>query len=155
MRLLRFLTFFDLFLIFFWRFLDVFWRFFDEFRFFKRCFFSLCREALGYFCNLPSDAYRDTWKSVIILIVVKVIKLEDDRVSVYISLLCKFSLFLCVSRFSVCSFVSLPVFCITTFAFCSQLSNKLKLRIWSDGSSQDAEKHSRSRRLCMILNLFY
>ncbi|XP_077991507.1 brefeldin A-inhibited guanine nucleotide-exchange protein 1-like [Glandiceps talaboti] len=54
---------------------------------------SVCKEALDYFLKLDSESHRESWRSILVLFLTKVIKLQDDRfkahASVYYPLLCE------------------------------------------------------------------
>ncbi|KAH8378040.1 hypothetical protein KR093_008657 [Drosophila rubida] len=53
---------------------------------------QVCKEALGYYLSLQSEAHRDAWTSLLLLILTRLLKMSDDRfathVSNYYSLLC-------------------------------------------------------------------
>lgn len=44
---------------------------------------SVCREALEYFLSVGSEAHRDAWTSLLLLILTRLLKMSDDRVSYY------------------------------------------------------------------------
>ncbi|XP_052852158.1 brefeldin A-inhibited guanine nucleotide-exchange protein 1 [Drosophila gunungcola] len=53
---------------------------------------QVCKEALGYYLSLQSEAHRDAWTSLLLLILTRLLKMSDARfathVSNYYSLLC-------------------------------------------------------------------
>lgn len=50
---------------------------------------SVCQEALDYFLKLQSEAHRDAWTSLLLLVLTRLLKMCDDRVSTYLILLIK------------------------------------------------------------------
>lgn len=48
---------------------------------------SVCKEALEYFLGLQSEAHRDAWTSLLLLVLTRLLKMTDTRVSFYIILL--------------------------------------------------------------------
>lgn len=42
---------------------------------------SVCQEALEYFLQLQSEAHRDAWTSLLLLVLTRILKMSDDRVS--------------------------------------------------------------------------
>lgn len=42
---------------------------------------SVCRDSLEYFLSLQSDSHREAWGSLMILLITRLLKLPDDRVS--------------------------------------------------------------------------
>ncbi|XP_071965840.1 brefeldin A-inhibited guanine nucleotide-exchange protein 1-like [Antedon mediterranea] len=46
---------------------------------------SVCKEALEYFLTLESDSHRDTWKSLIVLLLSKMLKMNEQRFKVHAS----------------------------------------------------------------------
>lgn len=60
---------------------------------------SVCKEALEYFLELQSEAHRDAWTSLLLLILTRLLKMPDSRVSfkilyyLYISFKFKFLLY--------------------------------------------------------------
>ncbi|RZF39341.1 hypothetical protein LSTR_LSTR000862 [Laodelphax striatellus] len=53
----------------------------------------VCREALDYFLSLPSEAHRDAWTCLLLLVLTRILKMPDDRfaahASNYYPLLCE------------------------------------------------------------------
>jgi len=45
---------------------------------------SVTREAFSYFCSLDSVSHRDAWTSVLILILTKILHLDDDRFRIHL-----------------------------------------------------------------------
>lgn len=41
----------------------------------------VCKEALEYFLKLQSEAHRDSWTSLLLLVLTRLLKMPDDRVS--------------------------------------------------------------------------
>ncbi|XP_055372240.1 brefeldin A-inhibited guanine nucleotide-exchange protein 1 [Condylostylus longicornis] len=58
---------------------------------------SVCREALEYFLSLHSEAHRDAWTSLLLLVLTRLLKMPDVRfashVSSYYTLLCEIMCF--------------------------------------------------------------
>ncbi|KAL5280006.1 ARFGEF1.2 family protein [Megaselia abdita] len=58
---------------------------------------AVCQEALGYFLGLNSEAHRDAWTSLLLLILTRILKMSDDRfkthISSYYALLCEITCF--------------------------------------------------------------
>lgn len=54
---------------------------------------SVCQEALEYFLQLQSEAHRDAWTSLLLLVLTRILKMPDDRfaahISCYYPLLCE------------------------------------------------------------------
>lgn len=54
---------------------------------------SVCQEALEYFLQLQSEAHRDAWTSLLLLVLTRILKMSDDRfaahISCYYPLLCE------------------------------------------------------------------
>ncbi|XP_033116486.1 brefeldin A-inhibited guanine nucleotide-exchange protein 1-like [Anneissia japonica] len=46
---------------------------------------SVCEEALRYFLTLESESHRDTWKSLIVLLLTKMLKMNEQRFKVHAS----------------------------------------------------------------------
>ena len=44
---------------------------------------SVCREALEYFLKLQSESHRDAWTSLLLLVLTRLLKMPDDRVSMF------------------------------------------------------------------------
>jgi len=42
---------------------------------------QVCKEALGYYLSLQSEAHRDAWTSLLLLILTRLLKMSDARVS--------------------------------------------------------------------------
>lgn len=47
---------------------------------------SVCQEALEYFLKLQSEAHRDSWTTLLLLVLTRLLKMPDDRVSTIILL---------------------------------------------------------------------
>lgn len=45
----------------------------------------ICKEALGYFLSLESPSHRDAWTSLLLLLLNRLLKLDDDRFKTHIS----------------------------------------------------------------------
>ncbi|XP_017786365.1 PREDICTED: brefeldin A-inhibited guanine nucleotide-exchange protein 1, partial [Nicrophorus vespilloides] len=43
---------------------------------------SVCQEALEYFLKLQSEAHRETWTSLLLLVLTRLLKMPDDRVNI-------------------------------------------------------------------------
>lgn len=41
---------------------------------------AVCQEALEYFLKLQSEAHRDSWTSLLLLVLTRLLKMPDDRV---------------------------------------------------------------------------
>lgn len=50
-------------------------------------FCSVCHEALEYFLSLQSDSHREAWSSLLLLIITRMLKMSEDRVSNFLCLL--------------------------------------------------------------------
>lgn len=50
---------------------------------------AICKEAFEYFMLLQSEAHRDAWTSLLLLVLTRIIKMPDQRVSLTISNLCR------------------------------------------------------------------
>ncbi|KAF5286690.1 hypothetical protein FQA39_LY16173 [Lamprigera yunnana] len=82
---------------------------------------SVCQEALEYFLQLQSEAHREAWTSLLLLVLTRMLKMSDDRFAAHISsyypLLCEIVCFdLKAELRSILRRVFLrigPVFCIT------------------------------------------
>ena len=48
-------------------------------------FFSVCTEALEYFLNLQSDSHREAWGSLLLLLLIRLLRMSDDRVSTFVT----------------------------------------------------------------------
>lgn len=60
---------------------------------------SVCQEALEYFLKLQSEVHRDAWTTLLLLVLTRLLKMSDDRVSVLI-LFCGVGVFCIIkSRF--------------------------------------------------------
>lgn len=46
---------------------------------------SVCQEALEYFLQLQSEAHRDAWTSLLLLVLTRILKMPDDRFAAHIS----------------------------------------------------------------------
>ncbi|KAK4872850.1 hypothetical protein RN001_014879 [Aquatica leii] len=46
---------------------------------------SVCQEALEYFLQLQSEAHRDAWTSLLLLVLTRMLKMPDDRFAAHIS----------------------------------------------------------------------
>lgn len=42
---------------------------------------DVCHEALGYFLNLQSEAHREAWTCLLLLVLTRILKMPDDKVS--------------------------------------------------------------------------
>lgn len=42
---------------------------------------TICKEALEYFLHLQSEAHREAWTSLLLLVLTRILKMPDDRVS--------------------------------------------------------------------------
>ena len=42
---------------------------------------GVCTEALDYFLSLPSEPHRDAWTSLLLLVMTRLLKMSDARVS--------------------------------------------------------------------------
>lgn len=42
---------------------------------------AVCQEGLDYFLKLQSEAHRDAWTSLLLLVLTRLLKMPDDRVS--------------------------------------------------------------------------
>ncbi|KAK9751243.1 BIG2 C-terminal domain [Popillia japonica] len=45
----------------------------------------VCKEALEYFLKLQSEAHRDSWTSLLLLVLTRLLKMPDDRFAVHVS----------------------------------------------------------------------
>ncbi|KAG8311510.1 Brefeldin A-inhibited guanine nucleotide-exchange protein 1 [Homalodisca vitripennis] len=58
---------------------------------------AVCKEALEYFLSLQSEAHREAWTCILLLILTRILKMSDDRfgahASSYYSLLCELMCF--------------------------------------------------------------
>jgi brefeldin A-inhibited guanine nucleotide-exchange protein len=45
---------------------------------------SVCKESIGYFLTLQTDAHRDAWISLLLLVMTRLLKMQDERVSINI-----------------------------------------------------------------------
>jgi brefeldin A-inhibited guanine nucleotide-exchange protein len=50
----------------------------------KNRLINLCNSSLEYYLTLENEMHRDSWTSVIILIMSKLLSLPDDKVSLFI-----------------------------------------------------------------------
>ncbi|KAJ8305729.1 hypothetical protein KUTeg_016274 [Tegillarca granosa] len=50
---------------------------------------EVCKDALDYFVSLQSDSHRESWNSLLILLLTRLMKMSDERVSI-VSLCSKF-----------------------------------------------------------------
>lgn len=50
-------------------------------------FYSVCSEALSYFLTLTSESHREAWTNLLLLFLTKVLKISDNRVSRFLSIL--------------------------------------------------------------------
>lgn len=41
---------------------------------------DVCREALNYFLNLQSEAHREAWTCLLLLVLTRILKMPDDKV---------------------------------------------------------------------------
>lgn len=46
---------------------------------------SICCEALEYFAGVQSEAHRDAWTSILLLILTRILKMPDERVSITVN----------------------------------------------------------------------
>lgn len=46
---------------------------------------SVCKEALEYFLALTSEAHRDAWTSLLLLVMTRLLKMTDQRVRIFIN----------------------------------------------------------------------
>jgi brefeldin A-inhibited guanine nucleotide-exchange protein len=44
---------------------------------------SVCNEALGYFLSLTSESHREAWTCLLLLMLTRIFKMPDDKVSFY------------------------------------------------------------------------
>ncbi|GLV42927.1 Secretory 71 [Carabus blaptoides fortunei] len=58
---------------------------------------TICKEALEYFLHLQSEAHREAWTSLLLLVLTRILKMPDDRFAAHISnyypLLCEIMCF--------------------------------------------------------------
>lgn len=79
----------------------------------------VCKEALEYFLKLESEGHRDAWTSLLLLIMTRLLKMPDSRVSYpNITFQCNFTLFVSSTVFSFCS---LPSMFLTIMRCCVKL----------------------------------
>nr|XP_022909344.1 brefeldin A-inhibited guanine nucleotide-exchange protein 1 [Onthophagus taurus]XP_022909345.1 brefeldin A-inhibited guanine nucleotide-exchange protein 1 [Onthophagus taurus] len=46
---------------------------------------AVCQEALEYFLRLQSESHRDSWTSLLLLVLTRLLKMPDDRFAVHVS----------------------------------------------------------------------
>lgn len=51
----------------------------------ERRLIEVCQEAFDYFLKLQSEAHRDAWTSLLLLVLTRIIKMPDDRVSIFVA----------------------------------------------------------------------
>lgn len=63
----------------------------------QKSLITICCEALEYFAGVTSEAHRDAWTSILLLILTRILKMPDERfaahVSSYYPLLCEITCF--------------------------------------------------------------
>jgi brefeldin A-inhibited guanine nucleotide-exchange protein len=47
----------------------------------ERRLISVCKESIGYFLTLQTEAHRDAWISLLLLLMTRLLKMPDERVS--------------------------------------------------------------------------
>ncbi|XP_044734838.1 brefeldin A-inhibited guanine nucleotide-exchange protein 1 isoform X2 [Chrysoperla carnea] len=57
----------------------------DDWKEIEHRLISICREALEYFLSLQSEAHRDAWTSLLLLILTRILKMADDRFAIHVS----------------------------------------------------------------------
>ena len=51
-------------------------------------FCSIAKESMAYYTTLESSKHRDAWTSLMVLVFTKLLKLDDDRVSLHFNSIC-------------------------------------------------------------------
>ena len=50
-------------------------------------FFSVVKEALDYFLSLQSDSHREAWSSLLLLVMTKILKMNEERFRAHVKVL--------------------------------------------------------------------